>query len=362
MSGKGSPRLEPGATIGVLGGGQLGRMLALAAAPLGLKVAVFDPAPGSPAFEVSGTHVCADWDDEAALARFADLCDVITLEFENVPVPAVEFLAARVPVRPGAGSLRVSQDRLVEKEFIAGLGIAVAPFAAVGSLDSLQTALAALGPDAILKTRRMGYDGKGQVRLSAGSDPGQAWQAIGEAPAILEGVVPFVAETSALIARGMDGAIAAWDCPRNDHHGGILRRSSLPGPLDGPAQDRAVAIAGTIAAALDHVGVLTVEFFLTADGALLVNEIAPRTHNSGHWSIEGAHASQFTNNIRAVAGWPLAPTARRFVAVEMINLIGADVLEVEKLISETDAWLHLYGKSGVRDGRKMGPITRVCAL
>lgn len=353
--------LVPGSTIGILGGGQLGRMLALAAAPLGFKVSVFDPAPDSPAFEVSGRHVCAPWDDEAALARFAAQCDVITLEFENVPVATVEFLATHVPVRPGARSLEVSQDRLVEKVFIAGLDIDVAPFAGIASLADLEHAMARLGPDAILKTRRMGYDGKGQVRLSAQSDLEAAWLEIGGVPAILEGLVPFVAETSAIIARGLDGSTAAWDCPRNDHAGAILRKSSLPGPLDAPLQAQAVAMAQAIAAALDHVGVLTVEYFLTAEGRLVVNEIAPRTHNSGHWTIEGAHSSQFTNNIRAVAGWPLASTTRRFATLEMINLIGAEALSYQELINESDAWVHWYGKAEAREGRKMGHVTRFSA-
>jgi 5-(carboxyamino)imidazole ribonucleotide synthase len=354
-------RLPVGATIGILGGGQLGRMLALAAAPLGFKVAVYDPAPNSPAFEVCGQSFCAAWDDEAALTAFANACDVITLEFENVPLETVAMLTARTPVRPGAKALEVSQDRLVEKQFIADLGIPVAPFAPVAAVSDLEAAVRALGPDGILKTRRFGYDGKGQFRLHNGSDLNQAWAEIGGAPAILEGLVPFIAETSAIIARGADGVVVAWDCPANHHEGGILRRSSLPGPLDVAGQAKAVEIATTIASALNYVGVMTVEYFVTADGRLTVNEIAPRTHNSGHWTIEGAHTSQFANTIRAVAGWPLGATTRRFAAVEMINLVGDDVLAVNEIIDKSDQWMHLYGKGEVRSGRKMGHITRLCA-
>jgi 5-(carboxyamino)imidazole ribonucleotide synthase len=351
-------QLQPGSTIGILGGGQLGRMLALAAAPLGFKVVIYDPMPESPAFEVSSAHVCAAWDDSEALARFAGLCDVITLEFENVPVATVRALAASKPVLPGAKALQVSQDRLAEKQFLENLGLRVAPFAAVSGLGELEAAHAALGPEAILKTRRMGYDGKGQVRLAADSNLAAAIADIGSAPAVLEGFVDFISETSLIITRAQDGSTAFWDCPRNQHRDGILRRSSLPGPLSAAQTTEAARIGAMIGDALDYVGVLTVEFFVASDGGLIINEIAPRVHNSGHWTIEHARTSQFANHIRAIAGWPLAATDTRAPNIEMINLIGDEAVSIQYLIEDRNAAVHLYGKHEVRPGRKMGHVTR----
>jgi 5-(carboxyamino)imidazole ribonucleotide synthase len=359
VTGKLARRLGSGGVIGILGGGQLGRMLALAAAPLGFKCIIYDPARGSPAFDVAAGHICAAWDDWGALERFAASCDVITLEFENVPVATVQQLAALKPVMPGARSLEVAQDRLVEKRFVEGLGLPVAPHVPVGALQELAPALDRLGGTGILKTRRLGYDGKGQVRLDRTSDLAAAWAAVGGAACVLEGYVPFVAETSAIIARARDGSVASWDCPANEHAGGILRRSSLPGPLEGEQASRAQAGAARIAEALDHIGVLSVEYFVLHGGSLVVNEIAPRVHNSGHWTIEGAVTSQFANHVRAVAGWPLAATGCREGRIEMCNLIGAEIEQVEKLASDPAVWVHDYGKAEARQGRKMGHFTRV---
>lgn len=351
-------QLKPGSTIGILGGGQLGRMLALAAAPLSFKVVIYDPMPDSPAFEVSGSHICAAWDDSSALARFAGRCDAITLEFENVPVATVQALAASTPVLPGARALHVSQDRLAEKQFLESLGLRVAPFAAVSGLEELETAYSVLGPEAILKTRRLGYDGKGQVRLASDSNLAEAIAEIGLAPAVLEGFVDFTSETSLIIARTQGGSTAFWDCPRNQHRGGILRRSSLPGPLSASQTEEAARIGAMIGDALDYVGVLTVEFFVSSDGGLIINEIAPRVHNSGHWTIEYARTSQFTNHLRAIAGWPLAATDTTATNIEMLNLIGDEAVSIQHFIEDRSAAVHLYGKHEVRPGRKMGHITR----
>lgn len=351
--------LPPGSTIGVLGGGQLGRMLALAAAPLGLKVAVFAPEADAPAFDVCAWHVCAPWHDVAALARFGTRCDVVTLEFENVPVTVLEQLAGVVPVRPGPRSLALTQDRLVEKRFIAGLGLTPAPFAPVDSLADLEAALERLGAPAILKTRRLGYDGRGQVSLATPGEAAAAWATIGGAPAVLEGFVTFAWETSVVLARGADGAIATYDCPHNTHAGGILRSSVVPAPLPPGVAAAAHAAAVTLAESLDHVGVMAVEFFVGADGALRVNEIAPRVHNSGHWTIEGARTSQFEQAVRAVAGWPLGDPSLTGSGARMDNLIGDDARAWAKLAAEPGARLHLYGKADIRSGRKMGHVTRV---
>jgi 5-(carboxyamino)imidazole ribonucleotide synthase len=336
-------------------------MLALAAARLGLRSHVFCDTSG-PAFDVATGATKAAFDDAGALAAFARAVDVVTYEFENVPLQAARALARSVPVRPSPRALEVAQDRLVEKEFIARLSIPVAPFVAVGAPDGLRAAARQLGGNAaILKTRRLGYDGKGQASVDAGSDFAAAWAAVGAAPSVLERRVAFHGELSALVVRGLDGKTACYDCPSNFHEDGILRRSVVPSGL--PEADLAEAreIAGRIAHALDYVGVLAVEMFHMGQDAptrLLVNEIAPRVHNSGHWTIDACAVSQFENHMRAVAGWPLGSTARHSDA-EMVNLIGREADAWRELAAEPGACLHLYGKHQARPGRKMGHVTRL---
>jgi 5-(carboxyamino)imidazole ribonucleotide synthase len=353
--------LPPGATIGILGGGQLGRMLALAAARLGLKCHVFCPDPDSPAFDVSAARTVAPYEDHVALANFAAQVDVATFEFENVEVAAAEYLAASVPVRPGPRTLAVSQDRLTEKAFLRDLGIGTAPFAAVADLAELEAALAEIGRPAVLKTRRLGYNGKGQAVIREGDEPGAALAAMHGAPAILEGFVRFVREVSVIAVRGLDGAFAAYDPAENVHRDGILHTSTVPAALMPDTAAEARTIARTIIEALGYVGVIGVELFVAEEGGrerLLVNEIAPRVHNSGHWTEDACPVSQFENHIRAVAGWPLGPTGRHSDAV-MTNLIGADAADWRALAAEPGARLHLYGKREARPGRKMGHVNRL---
>ncbi|HOV04782.1 MAG TPA: 5-(carboxyamino)imidazole ribonucleotide synthase [Kaistiaceae bacterium] len=353
--------LAPGQTIGILGGGQLGRMMALAAARLGLKCHIYCPDAASPAFEVAATHTIAAYDDEAALARFADSVDVVTYEFENVPGETAAFLEARRPVRPGPKALAVSQDRLVEKRFIADLGIAVAPFAEVTGEATLESALARFKGRGVLKTRRFGYDGKGQVMLRSANDVVGALARIANAPAILEGLVDFEREVSIIVARGLDGTVEAFDLAWNTHAHHILDRTRVPAGVSPETEAEARRIGETIAAALDYVGVLAVELFLVRDGAgehLVVNEIAPRVHNSGHWTEDACLVSQFEQHVRAVAGWPLGePT--RLADVEMENLVGADADRWAEIAAEPGARLHLYGKAESRPGRKMGHVNRL---
>jgi 5-(carboxyamino)imidazole ribonucleotide synthase len=354
--------LPPGSTIGILGSGQLGRMLAMAAARLGLKTHIYCEQRG-PAFDVAAETTQGGFTEKAALAAFAAQVDAVTYEFENVPIETAEFLSRYKPVRPNGKALAVAQDRLAEKEFIAGLGIPVAPFRAVDGPDDLRTALAAFAGPAILKTRRLGYDGKGQASLQPGDDVANAWATIGAKPAILEQRVAFAMEVSTLVVRGADGKLAFYDCPANTHEKGILRRSVVPCGLPEDDCARAREIAAAIANALDYVGVLAVEMFhLGADAPaaqrLAVNEIAPRVHNSGHWTIDACAVSQFENHIRAVAGWPLGP-AERHCDAEMVNLIGGDVHAWPTLAAEPGVCLHLYGKHQAREGRKMGHFTRL---
>ncbi len=354
--------LPPGSTIGILGSGQLGRMLALAAARLGLKVHIYCEDRG-PAFDVATHTTRGGFTDTAALTAFAKTVDVVTYEFENVPVATAEHLSALLPLHPPPKALEVAQDRLTEKTFISKLGVPLAPFAAVSSANDLGAALARFNAPAILKTRRMGYDGKGQVSLKPGDDTKAAWATMGGQACVLEQRVPFACELSVLITRARTGAMAVYDSPRNTHEGGILRRSVLPCGLPEADIARARDLAGRIADALDYVGVLAVEMFhlgpqAPADERLMVNEIAPRVHNSGHWTIDACPVSQFENHIRAVAGWPLGSTARHSDA-EMVNLIGKDALAWEALAAEPGACVHLYGKREARDGRKMGHVTRL---
>lgn len=356
--------LHPGDAIGILGGGQLGRMLAMAAAELGLKAHIYAPEREAPATDVAARCTRASYTDTAALDAFASQCRAVTFEFENIPKASLERLAGAVALRPGLKSLEVSQDRLVEKQFIEALGIEVAPFAALDGPDELAQAHASLGGDTILKTRRLGYDGKGQLSLRTDDavEPEAAWQTIGAVPAVLEKRIAFVAETSCILARGADGSTVAYDLPHNIHRDGILHTSSVGGLADFQPplamSEKAQTIARRIADALDHVGVLTVEFFVTDTGGLLVNEIAPRVHNSGHWTMDACLFSQFDNHVRAVAGWPLATTERHSDA-SMRNLLGDDKVAVDTPADRHEAKLHLYGKAEAKPGRKMGHLTRI---
>jgi 5-(carboxyamino)imidazole ribonucleotide synthase len=353
-----APALAPEATIGILGGGQLGRMLALAAARLGFKCHVFAPSPDSPAFDVVHRVTCADYTDTEALNRFAEDVDVVTYEFENVPAETATFLAARVPVLPDPKVLATTQDRLIEKTFIAGLGIDTAAFADVGEPAALAAAIERIGRPAILKTRRFGYDGKGHAAIKNGTDPAAAWREVGGQPCILEAFVPFEREISVVAARDRDGRVECFDVTENEHRDHILKVSRAPAAIPEAAAAQARTIAETVAQKFLYVGVLAVELFVLRGGMLLVNEIAPRVHNSGHWTLDGASVSQFEQHIRAVAGWPLGKPIRRG-RVEMTNLLGDEVEQYRNWLAVPGAALHLYGKTAVRPGRKMGHVTRV---
>lgn len=362
--------LVPGATIGILGGGQLGRMLALAAAKLGLKSHIYAPDPASPAFDVASWHTTASYEDELALRQFAEAVELVTYEFENVPARTASILAASCLVRPSPQALGVCQDRLAEKEFLAAAGVKTAPYMRVDDAGAFARAIAQIGRPAILKTRRLGYDGKGQMLVREGADLAVTFRALGGVPALLEAVVPFTKEISVVAARGPGGEFAAYDVGENTHEGHILRSTHVPASLPAEAAGEAVRLTRTIADALDYCGVLTVEMFVTRSEAaedapveLLVNEIAPRVHNSGHWTLDAAMTSQFEQHIRAIAGWPLGVTHRHGAAegahVEMENLIGEEILGWAKILSDPAASLHLYGKAEARPGRKMGHVTRI---
>lgn len=349
--------LPPNSVIGILGGGQLGRMTALAAARLGYRVVVFDPDGQAPAALVSAGHVRASFEDVSALDQLADQCAVVTYEWENVPVAAVRHLAARVPVYPSAEALEVSQDRVREKTFLNALGIPTAQFRAVNGDAELADALKAFGGEGVLKTCRGGYDGKGQRRFRRG-DPASAFQAMGGVPLILEAVVPFEREVSVIAVRGQDGAFAAYDPAENFHENGILRRSTVPAAIGPQTAWAAKDAARRILEALDYVGAIGVEFFVNPDGGLLANEIAPRVHNSGHWTEAACAASQFEQHVRAVCGLPLGSTAR-FADCAMENLLGDEVFSAAARLAEPETVLHLYGKAEARPGRKMGHWTRL---
>ncbi len=355
--------LPPGSTIGVLGGGQLGRMLALAAARLGLRTHIFVPEADSPALDVSSARTLADYGDEAALVRFARSIDVATYEFENIPLATVEFLSRHVTVRPGAKALACAQDRLNEKMQARQLGAMTADFAGVDSFEDLTSALdGVMSEPCVLKTRRFGYDGKGQAKIVQRTDARAAWDAIGRQPAILERLVAFQREVSVIAARGPDGSFSAFDVTENEHRNHILHRSIAPANLTPAVAALAIATAKQFGAALDYVGVFAIEFFAVGAGEtqrLLVNEMAPRVHNSGHWTMDGADTCQFEQHIRAVAGWPLGSVRRNAPSVEMLNLIGDDVHNWSKIAAEPGAHLHLYGKKEARAGRKMGHVNRL---
>jgi 5-(carboxyamino)imidazole ribonucleotide synthase len=351
--------IPPGSTIGIVGGGQLGRMLALAAAQLGYRCHVYAPDADSVAAQVAAQFTRGAFDDEGALTRFAAEIDVATYEFENIPTAPLRALAEIVKVHPSVDSLETAQDRLGEKAFIQRHGGRPAPFAPVDDQAGLAAALAQIGTPAILKTRRFGYDGKGQVRIDAADQAARAWDDVRGAPCVLEALVRFDAEFSILLCRGSDGEIVTWDPPRNRHEGGILIASSVPaGPNCAGALAAGAALARRVADALDHVGVLAMEFFAVG-GEAWFNEMAPRVHNSGHWTIEGARTSQFENHIRAICGLPLGATDLAAPRVEMANLVGADADRWREILADPAAHLHLYGKKDARRGRKMGHVTRL---
>jgi 5-(carboxyamino)imidazole ribonucleotide synthase len=349
--------LKPGDTLGILGGGQLGRMLALAAARLGLKTQIFSPDPDSPAFDVVQNATCAEYADVEALELFASDVSVITYEFENIPSSTAMILSARRPVLPDPKVLETTQDRLAEKDFVTKLGIATARYADVSSAAGLKAAIAQIGLPAVLKTRRFGYDGKGQAVVREGDDPEKVWADLETRSAILEAFVPFEREVSVVAARGAGGEVVCYDVTENEHRDHILKYSHAPARIS----DELAAQARTIAEALDYVGVFAVELFVVPgkDGlSLMVNEIAPRVHNSGHWTLDGASVSQFEQHIRAIAGWPLAHPVRHG-DVTMTNLIGDDILDYGKWLGVPGATVHIYGKGAPRPGRKMGHVTEV---
>jgi 5-(carboxyamino)imidazole ribonucleotide synthase len=348
--------LPIGATIGILGGGQLGRMLSVAAARLGLKTHIFEPGAGAPAGDVAHKVTTASYEDKAALTAFGQSVDVITYEFENIPTSALDLLETLAPIHPGRQALATSQDRLVEKQFLQDLGLQTAPYADVANAADLDAALAQIGAPAILKTRRFGYDGKGQARIMRPEDAAGALADMAGAPAILEGFVDFSHEVSVIGARSPDGAVACYDPGENVHEDGILRTTTVPAKLSPSQRTDAVLIAARVLNALDYVGVMGVELFVTRAG-LIVNEIAPRVHNSGHWTQNGCTICQFEQHMRAVAGWPLGDGSRH-ADVVMENLIGDDMDRVPEL-AKSDAAIHLYGKADVKAGRKMGHVNRI---
>ncbi|AKH99117.1 phosphoribosylaminoimidazole carboxylase, PurK protein [Hoeflea sp. IMCC20628] len=353
--------LAPGAMIGIIGGGQLGRMLAMAAARLGYKTTILEPDVHAPAAQVANSQIVASYDDPEALEQLAEFCDVVTYEFENVPVAAVQWLESRVPVRPGSKALEVAQDRLLEKSMARDLGAETALFAAVSVWSDLDGAIKTTGLPAVLKTTRLGYDGKGQAKLVRPEDAESAFAAMQGQMAILESFVHFECEVSVIAARGLSGEVRAFDVAENIHRNHILHTSTIPSTLGAEARSEAVRIASAIAGHLDYVGVFAVEFFAVRDGEshrLLVNEIAPRVHNSGHWTEAACAISQFEQHIRAITGLPLGDPERHSDCV-MENLIGDDINRVPQIAAESNSVLHLYGKSEARPGRKMGHVTRI---
>jgi 5-(carboxyamino)imidazole ribonucleotide synthase len=350
--------IEPGATIGILGGGQLGRMTALAAAALGYRCHVFCPQSNGPAKQVSAYATTAAYDDTAALAKFAAAVDVITFEFENVPADTAEILAAAKPVRPAPDALRIAQDRLREKDFLRSIGAPTAPYLAVDGAAALQRALREIGPEGVLKTVRGGYDGKGQATIRNDTDLAQAWRSLGADAGILERFIEFDCEISVIVARGLDGRRAAYVPVENRHVEHILDTTIAPARIASEIGDRAEVIAQHIADRLDLVGLLAVEMFVTAAGEVLVNEIAPRPHNSGHWTIDACYHSQFEQLVRAICGLPLGSAERHSDAV-MKNLIGTDVGSWRAALDDPAAKLHLYGKTQALPRRKMGHVTRL---
>lgn len=349
--------LPIGSTIGIIGGGQLGRMLSVAASRIGFRCHIYEPGANPPAGQVADQVTTAAYEDEAALRAFGSSVDVITYEFENIPTAALDLLQDLAPIHPGREALRVSQDRLTEKTFLQNLGLKTAPFADITDAASLDAALSEIGAPSILKTRRFGYDGKGQARIMTAEDAPQALADMQGAPAILEGFVDFSHEVSVVAARSLDGAVAAFDPGENVHSDGILRTTTVPACLTAAQRTDAVLLAAQIANALNYVGVMGVELFVTS-GGLIVNEIAPRVHNSGHWTQNGCTVDQFEQHIRAITGWPLGDEQRHSDVV-MENLIGDDMDRVPELAQTPDCALHLYGKAETKPGRKMGHVNHI---
>ncbi len=355
--------LARGATIGLIGGGQLGRMLAMAAARLGFRTVVLDPDANCPAAQVCNLHVIAAFDDPHGLQRLAETSDVITFEFENVDADAIDRLVGETPVHPSTAVLRISQDRLVEKRFLNDAGLATAPFEDCPDSTALQAALFRFGGSGILKTRRFGYDGKGQVRFAGNhSDPspGEALSMLNDAPAILEGFIDFSCEISVIVTRGQDGTTVCFEPARNVHRDGILATSTVPAGLGPDVEAAAISAAKRLADRLGYVGTLGLEFFVASDGALLANEFAPRVHNSGHWTEAAATISQFEMHVRAIAGWPL-PQPMRHSDCVMENLIGDAILALPEHADNPNCVIHDYGKAEARAGRKMGHVTAIRA-
>lgn len=351
--------LPPGSTLGILGGGQLGRMLSQAASRLGFDVVILDPQPDCPAARVSRAQITAPYDDPDALQALGRLCDVVTFEFENVPAASVETLAeAGALVAPGPTALAVAQDRVDEKTYLNAVGAPTVAFAAVTTLDDLTAAIERLGLPALLKTRREGYDGKGQVWIRHAADAEAAFDAIGRRPAVLEAAAVFQRELSVIAARGRDGAVAVYPLGENVHQNGVLKTTTAPAAVDTATQGRAEAIAAAVLDGLDYIGVMGIELFDMGDGELLVNEVAPRVHNTGHWTQDGCVCDQFEQHIRAVVGWPLGPS-NAHARIEMTNLLGDEVEQWLTLAAEPNARLHLYGKHDARPGRKMAHINRI---
>lgn len=351
--------LPQGAIIGILGGGQLGRMLSVAAARLGFRTHIFEPGTNPPAGHVADHVTTAAYEDEAALRAFGESVDVITYEFENVPTSALDLLGALAPIHPGREALRISQDRITEKDFLNGLGLSVAPYAAVDDATSMQAAIEQVGVPSILKTRRFGYDGKGQARLMSAADADKVLADMAGAPSVLEGFIDFSCEISVIAARSPSGEVACYDPGENVHEGGILRKTTVPANVKSALRMDAVLLAARILNELNYVGVMGVELFVTQAG-LVVNEIAPRVHNSGHWTQNGCTVDQFEQHIRAIAGWPLG-NGQRHSDVVMENLIGDDMDRVPTLATQAETALHLYGKADVKAGRKMGHVNIVTA-
>ncbi|MEQ6248829.1 5-(carboxyamino)imidazole ribonucleotide synthase [Sulfitobacter sp. HNIBRBA3233] len=349
--------LKTGSTIGILGGGQLGRMLSVAAARLGLRTHIFEPGAQPPAGDVAHRITTASYEDTDALEAFARSVDLVTYEFENIPTTALDTIEAITPIHPNRRALGTSQDRLTEKTFLEGIGLTVAPFADITDAASLHDALAGIGAPAILKTRRFGYDGKGQVRIMAAQDADTALAELAGAPAVLEGFIDFTCEISVIAARNPQGEVACFDPGENVHRDGILHTTTVPASIPASLRTDAVLLAGRVLNALDYVGVMGVELFVTP-GGLVVNEIAPRVHNSGHWTQNGCTVDQFEQHIRAISGWPLGD-GRRHADVTMENLIGDDMDRVPALAADPSCALHLYGKADAKPGRKMGHVNRI---
>ncbi len=351
--------LPLGSTIGILGGGQLGRMLSVAASRLGYRTHIFEPGANPPAGHVADALTTAAYDDTAALTAFAEQVDVITYEFENIPTTALDILETHRQIHPNREALRISQDRLTEKTFLQGLGLSTAPFANVENAQDMDAAVNAVGTPAILKTRRFGYDGKGQARLNTTDDAAAALADMAGAPALLEGFVSFSHEVSVIAARNLQGEVACFDPGENVHSDGILRTTTVPARLTASQRMDAVLLAARILNELDYVGVMGVELFVTTSG-LIVNEIAPRVHNSGHWTQNGCAVDQFEQHIRAVTGLPLGD-GQRHSDVVMENLIGEDMDRVPDLLRAPETALHLYGKTETKSGRKMGHVNVIKA-